>query len=88
MPLGEFLDEQLARAKDIEDAETDDISETDEIIETENFETPVRPSSPRYELPIMPEGYVMDVEVDRHFLACKDRDDLKKLVCKLKEKNL
>ena len=33
MPLGEFLDEQLARAKNIENAEDDDISETDEIIE-------------------------------------------------------
>ena len=38
VPLGEFLDEQLARAKDIESVETDDISET------ENFETPIRPS--------------------------------------------
>ena len=59
MPLGEFLDEQLARAKDIENAETDDISDTDEIIETEHFETPIRPSTPRYELPNIPEGYVM-----------------------------
>ena len=42
VPLGEFLDEQLARAKDIENAETK------EIIETENFETPIRPSTPRY----------------------------------------
>ena len=32
VPLGEFLDEQLARAKDIESAETDDIFETNEII--------------------------------------------------------
>src|SRR3989337_3958792 len=45
MPLGEFLDEQIARAKDIENAETD------EIIEAENLETPIRPLSPRYELP-------------------------------------
>ena len=48
VPLGEFLDEQLARAKDIENAETDDISETGEIVETEHFETPIRPSTPRY----------------------------------------
>ena len=81
---GEFLDEQLARVN----AETDDISETDEIIETEHFETPARPSSPRYELPDIPEGYVMDGEVARDFLACKDRDDLKKLLCKWKEKSL
>ena len=49
VPLGEFLDEQLARAKDIENAETDDISETGEIIETEHFETPSIPRSPIYE---------------------------------------
>ena len=30
----------------------------------------------------------MDEEVVRDFLACKDRDDLKKLLCKLKEKSL
>ena len=28
----------------------------------------------------------MDGEVARDFLACNDRDDLKKLLCKLKEK--
>ena len=33
VPLGEFLDEQLARAKDIKNAETDYISKMDEIIE-------------------------------------------------------
>ena len=60
VPLGEFLDEQIARDKDIENAETDDISETDEIIETGHFETPIRPSTPRYELPDIPEGYVME----------------------------
>ena len=88
VPLGDFVDEQLARAKDIENAKTDDISETDEINETEHFETPVRPSSPRYEFHVMPEGYFMDGEVARDFLACKDRDDLKKLLCKWKEKSL
>jgi hypothetical protein len=88
VPLGEFLDEQLARAKNIENVETDDIPETDEIIEIEHFETPARPSSSRYELPVIPEGYVMDGEVARDFLACKDRDDLKKLLCKWKEKSL
>ena len=49
MPLGEFLDE-LARAKNIENAKTD------EVLETENLETPIRPSSPRYEFPKIPEG--------------------------------
>ena len=84
VPLGEFLEKQLARVN----AETDDISETDEIIETEHFETPIRPSTPRYELPIIPEGYVMDGEVARNFRACKDTEDLKKLLVKLKEKSL
>ena len=45
MPLGEFLDEQIAKAKDIENAETDEITETDEVFGTENYETPIRPSS-------------------------------------------
>ena len=54
VPLGEFLDEQLARAKDIENAETDEITKTDEIIETGHFETPTRPITPRYELPDIP----------------------------------
>ena len=42
VPLGEFLDEQLARAKEIEHVETDDIIKTDEVFETENIETPFR----------------------------------------------
>ena len=45
-------------------------------------------SPPRYELPKVPEGYVMNEEITRDILACKDRDDLKKLLCKYKEKNL
>ena len=76
MPLGEFLDE-LARAKDIENIETDEIAETNEVLETESLETPIRPSSPRYELPKTPEVCVMDEETARDFLACNDRDDLK-----------
>ena len=36
----------------------------------------------------MPEGYVMDEETTRDFLACNDRYDLKKLLAKLKEKSL
>ena len=81
VPLGEFLDEQLARTKAFANVETD------EELETENLETPIRPSSPRYELPKVPEGYVIDEETTRVFLACNDRDDLKKLLCKLKEKS-
>src|SRR3989337_1083446 len=36
VPLGEFLDEQLARAKENE------IIETDEVFETDDYETPIR----------------------------------------------
>ena len=43
---------------------------------------------PRYELYVVPEGYVMDEETARDFLACNDRNDLKKLLAKLKEKSL
>ena len=49
---------------------------------------PIRTSSPRYELLKVPEGYVMDEETTRDILACKDRDDLEKLLCKYKEKTL
>ena len=68
MPLGELLDEHLARARTIDCAE-DDISKTDEIIETGNFETPDKTSSPRYELHIVPEGYIMDEETARDFFC-------------------
>ena len=34
VPLGEFLDEKLARAKDIENVETNEIIETNEVLET------------------------------------------------------
>ena len=77
MPLGEFLDEQLARARENEIIETDNIDEGDD-----------EDSPPRYELPVVPEGYVMDEETARDFLACNDRNDLKKLLAKLKEKSL
>src|SRR3990172_2873450 len=45
VPLGEFLDEQLARVRENETTETDDDIETD-------YDSP-----PRYELPKVPEGY-------------------------------
>jgi hypothetical protein len=77
MPLGEFLDEQLARARENENTETDD------DIEIDDYDSP-----PRYELPTVPEGYIMDEETTRDFLACNDREDLKKLLAKLKEKSL
>ena len=74
--------------KAFENAETDEIIETDEELETENLETPIRTSPPRYELPKVPEGYVMNVETTRDILAFKDRHDLEKLLCKYKEKSL
>ena len=43
---------------------------------------------PRYELLVVPEGYVMDEETGRDLFACKYRYDLKKLLCKWKEKSL
>ena len=64
VPLGEFLDEQLAKAKEFENAETD-----------ETYDSPIIPSSPRIEMTKLPEGYVMDGEIAREFLACNDRDD-------------
>ena len=38
VPLGDFLDEQIAKAKENEITETDEIIETDEVLETENLE--------------------------------------------------
>ena len=67
-PLGEFLDEQLARARENEIIE-------DAIIDDSDDES----SPPDYELPVVPEGYVTDEEVVRAIFACKDRYDLKKL---------
>ena len=67
VPLGEFLDEQIARVRH------HDIVETDDELQTENLETPTRTSPPRYELPKVPEGYAMSEEATRDILACKDR---------------
>src|SRR3954463_8238608 len=77
VPLGEFLDEQLARARENEIIETDNTDESDD-----------EGSPNKYELPVVPEGYVMDEETKRDFLACNDRSDLKKLLAKLKQKTL
>ena len=49
VPLGEYLDEQLARVRE------NGIIE-DEIIDDSDDEG----SPPKYELPVVPEGYVMD----------------------------
>ena len=82
VPLGDFLDEQIARVRQ------HDIVETDDELETENLETPTRTSPPRYDLPKVPEDYVMGEEATRDILACKDRYDLNKLSAKPKEKSL
>ena len=74
VPLGEYLDEQLARVRENEILETD-------IIDDEG-------SPPKYELHVVPEGYVMDEETTRDILACNDRSDLKKLLAKVKQKSL
>ena len=58
------------------------------IIETDNIdESDDEDSPPRYELLVVPEGYVIDEETARDFLACNDRYDLKKLLAKLEEKS-
>ncbi|KAI4971525.1 hypothetical protein ZWY2020_002439 [Hordeum vulgare] len=84
LPLGAFLDAQIARVA----ARCDDTSETAEIIEVEPSISPVRTSSPRYELPDMPEGYVMEGDIAEEFLACKDSYDFEKLLRKWNEKSL
>src|SRR6187399_695194 len=76
VPLREFLDEQIAGVRENANIETDDIYESDD-----------EASPNRYELPVVPEGYVMNEETARDFLSCNDRYDLKKLLAKLKEKS-
>ena len=78
VPLGDFLDEQITIVRQ------HDVVETDDELKTKNLETPTRTSPPRYELPKVSEGYVMNEETTRDILACKDRDDLEKLLCKYK----
>ena len=77
VPLGEFLDEQLARARENEIIENKIIEDSDD-----------EGSPPKYELLVVPEGYVMDEETARDFVSCNDRSDLKKLLAKLKQKSL
>ena len=71
LPLGEFLDEQLARVRENEIIETDDINESDD-----------EDSPPRYEFSVVPEGYVMDEETAKDFFACNI--EMIKLLAKLK----
>ena len=57
VPLGEFLAEQLARARKNEIIKTDNIDESDD-----------EDSPPRYELPVVPEGSVMMKKLLETFL--------------------
>ena len=50
VPLGEFIDEQLARARENEIIETDNIEDSDDEDSPPN----------KYELPVVPKGYVLD----------------------------
>ncbi|KAI5019017.1 hypothetical protein ZWY2020_043905 [Hordeum vulgare] len=65
IPLGVFLDAHIARVID----NARDASETADIIEIEPAFAPPRSSSPRYELPDIPKGYVMEGEIAEDFLA-------------------
>ena len=66
VPLGEFLDEQLARARENENIESDNIDESDDEDSSSND----------YESPVIPEGYVFEKEAALAILACKDRYEL------------
>ena len=77
LPLGEFLDEQIARVRGNENIE-----------EHINYHSDDEGSPNDYELPVVPEGYVMDEETARDLFACNDRSDHKKLLAKLKQKTL
>ena len=52
VPLGEFLDEQLARVRENENIESDNIDESDDEDSPSN----------EYQSPVIPEGYVFDKE--------------------------
>ena len=74
LPLGEFLDEQLARFRGNEITE-------DPITDDSDDEGP--PND--YVLPVVPKGYVMNEKAAMEILACNDRNDLKKLLAKWKQ---
>ena len=73
LPLGAFLDEQLARVRGNENIE-DAIDDSDD-----------EHSPNDYVLPVVPKGYVMNKEAAKAILACNDRNDLKKLLAKWKQ---
>ncbi|KAI4973249.1 hypothetical protein ZWY2020_028957 [Hordeum vulgare] len=75
VPLGVFLDAHIARVT----VNARDASETVDSIEIELAFAPARSSSPRYELPHIPEGYVMEGEIAEDFLGYRNVNDLKLL---------
>ena len=62
VPLGEILDEQLARVRENENIETDNTDESDDEDSPPN----------KYELLVVPEGYVLEEGAARAILACND----------------
>ncbi|KAI4992853.1 hypothetical protein ZWY2020_007166 [Hordeum vulgare] len=66
VPLGVFLYAHIARVT----ANARDAFETADTIEIEPAFAPIRSSSPRYELPDITEGHVMEGEIAEDFLAC------------------
>ena len=77
LPLGEFLDEQLARVKGNENVEEPIIDDSDD-----------EHSPNDYVLPVVPKGYGMNEIAAMEILACNDRNDLKKLLAKWKQQSL
>jgi hypothetical protein len=75
VPLGEFLDSQLARARELE------TSDTDKDIEIDAYDSPSR-----FDRPKIPEGCDFEKEVALEILACKDRDEAMILLAKMKER--
>src|SRR4051812_300714 len=71
VPLSEFLDEQIARAREKETIE----SEYDDESDDEN-------------MPVIPEGYLFDMESSATILACKDIYELKRLLIKWNKESL
>ena len=74
VPLGEFLDEQLARVRGNENIEEPIIDDSDD-----------EHSPNDYVLPVVPKGYVMNEKAAMEILACNDRNDLKKLLAEWKQ---
>ena len=71
MPLSDFLEEQLARAREIENMESDDTDESDDE-----------------ESLVIPKGYVFNQEASLAILACKNRNELKRLLAKWSKQSL